>query len=926
MALGEGAAPPEITLVLRPAGGLMMQLLSTAVDLATHINNYDPGNGTHPLTATTEGSTVTVTGTVTGVTTALVLAIDPGVRVVWQANFSGSTHLPLVTAMDGGVFEMTDGTIVNDNTGPALQGDSGTALLLRGGEVRSTPAHGTAVYSPNASSTITIDGGTIEAKSEYGHAIISSAKVTVQSGLVKALNNGVAIETRGGADVEVTEGLVWANGAAISASGGVTMRGGATQANPGTAVTAEGDVLVTGGEVSAKGPNGRAIATVANVSVSTAAGTAVWITSDSSHAIFTSGKTITVDGGFIESGGDNSAALSAANGSVLVHDGYVGSTSDVFGSAISALNVTIKGGNIVAKSNDATIGANDSVTIQGGVIEARGSGIAIRTKTAGDVNVLSGEVSSATGYAIDAGMVTMDGGSVHSTDSLAINTGDLLMREGVVYSTNNIAIVADGHAQIEGGQVSAEKENTLGIRGSLTMSGGTVRCGSEDLPPIFAVLTNVDIEISGGLVLATGAHNSAIEGEDMNIRISGGQIVSQNDAAIDDYGSGSTTLSGSVTLSGGVVLGRGQITTDVVKSSLSGPMNESVIIAWRAEATGPYAERSNEDLLVFAAADETPVTFFWLNQWGTQTGVRYETVSGTVGFAPVDVALQEVILDMTLPSFAPVTEGYKTVAPEAIEIQNAGDLMASGIKVSLTGEEADCFELKAGSDTVAAQSSLTDWTLRPVDGLQPGSYTVMVTLEWLLGGQALTLPLTFDVNPVEGPYLSEWTTVTPQGPLKLSVWCETLPSRGGFKAIEQGSELYKNLLGSDGEKYEVLWAYDISLEQPWQAAAGKQATLLQQGLASYEGRGVRLVHQAASGRQTSDGSVKNGSVSFEMEPNFSPFMLLVEKENGSSSSENNPPAATPTSSIPKTGDDTPLALLVTLAVASASVLFLRRKR
>ncbi|MCL2059268.1 MAG: S-layer homology domain-containing protein [Oscillospiraceae bacterium] len=237
----------------------------TASELEESINNFDHG-GDGNLTATASGDTVTVTGVVTGVTKMLELIIDPGVTVVWKADYSGPGSIHLIYLSGTGIFEVAEGgalttsgitnaigtTGVQSNvvvSGGVLKAENTVisangSIVMSGGIVESTK-NGSAL---NCGGTITVSGG------EVIGTITSTGVITINDGTVINYGTGVAIYNyTGGSLVTINGGLVESqvSGQTISADS-VTITGGTVKSSGETsAIIVTRNLVVSGGTVSA---------------------------------------------------------------------------------------------------------------------------------------------------------------------------------------------------------------------------------------------------------------------------------------------------------------------------------------------------------------------------------------------------------------------------------------------------------------------------------------------------------------------------------------------------------------------------------------------------------------------------------------------------------------------------------------------------
>ena len=302
---------------------------ATAAQLADTIGNFDPGNGgaaTGQLTARTSGNTVNVTGSVTGVTRQLELNIDAGVKVVWEAAYSGSIDLSMVRILGAGTLEVaTGGSIRNAGMADAIASLGANTVIVSGGTVSATAEKGYGICINEANAVITVNGGAVSSAGDKGAAIYSrgeATKLTVNGGTVKATgidSLGIYITE---ANAEVTVGgsaNVEAEVNAIHISGAnciVKVNGGAVSslaADTGSGIyfsntSSNSTLKVSGGTISATGSNwSHAICVgelAGNASITVSGGTVRSVGEYATIHIKNTSTTLEVSGGFIFGYGD----------------------------------------------------------------------------------------------------------------------------------------------------------------------------------------------------------------------------------------------------------------------------------------------------------------------------------------------------------------------------------------------------------------------------------------------------------------------------------------------------------------------------------------------------------------------------------------------------------------------------------------------
>ena len=291
------------------------------------------------VTASNSGDTVTVTGSRTGVTEQLELDIQSGKKVIWKADYSGTTASGLVLLFGSGVFEVGNGgSVKNNGNGIAIFTSGANATVtINGGAV--SAASECAIGAMGANSTVMINSGTVS--SPVGDptvaviaAVGDNATVEMNGGTVNCTAEGIALGAQGpGSSVKMTGGTVNATaGAGIGAIGvgsSVTMSGGTVTTTTGVGIGAYGDnseVKISGGDVSAA--TGIGIGAIGINSAITIGGGKVSAVNQAAIAVAGTESKVTVNGGFV-----------FAHGTAVTGEGNVinmlnGSTPNISGVAV----------------------------------------------------------------------------------------------------------------------------------------------------------------------------------------------------------------------------------------------------------------------------------------------------------------------------------------------------------------------------------------------------------------------------------------------------------------------------------------------------------------------------------------------------------------------------------------------------------------
>lgn len=370
---------------------------ANATTLKSTIENYNSN-----LTATVDGSTVTVTGTATGVTSILTLDIDQGVKVVWKASITTGDNFQLTRLINltgTGTFEVAEGGRLESPTTTILAVDD---VIISGGEVisNSTGTSSSAIYSKG---NVTVSGGMVSAVQGYAiEATGEDSAVTVSGGTVSSDTGSAIYATGDSATVMVSGGIV-KNAAQYESYPVIYMK---STSNISDNVTVSGT-----GKVQATVGGNKAIKTAGNVLVEGSAEVRAI-----SCGISTSGN-VTVNGGTVSAGGVGGYAIMAEGTSSVVTVGDGSVSCEASGRALYAYGDTA------------------TVTVSGGTVSAIGNGVAIYVPgTNPTVTVSGGTISSDTNYAINIGRSNLTdsaSGNVMVTGAPSTQTRRLFIRPAI---------------------------------------------------------------------------------------------------------------------------------------------------------------------------------------------------------------------------------------------------------------------------------------------------------------------------------------------------------------------------------------------------------------------------------------------------------------------------------------------------------------
>ena len=208
----------------------------TASELVSHINSFNPGV-LDRLQASASGNTVTVTGTVSGATNTLVLNINSGVTVRWEASYTGSAW-PLIRLSGDGTFEVPEGGLISGSGSSIIsltESSNTVSVTVSGGIVRNTNTNYSNAISGSIGSTnnITVTGG--EVSSISGYAITVSGNVSVSGGTVSTES-----DSSSAINVYNASNTVTVTGGTVSATRGQAIRCD----DPSSTVTMSGNSFV----------------------------------------------------------------------------------------------------------------------------------------------------------------------------------------------------------------------------------------------------------------------------------------------------------------------------------------------------------------------------------------------------------------------------------------------------------------------------------------------------------------------------------------------------------------------------------------------------------------------------------------------------------------------------------------------------------
>lgn len=466
--------------------------------------NYAKTAGSNPLTATTEGSSVTVNG---GTFYASVVGGSVAHNYSGTGTIKVSDNGNTSVTIKGGTFNPSQSSLTDE------QGGINLSAAVIGGGLAYGANTSTVLGSKEApvTSSVTINGGTFEPGANGHYAKIVAGSVVANKGGTAIVHGNTTLAMAGGtAHDDLIGGGMVENAAKSTSEYNLNITGDSS-----VTVTGDGTALgeVIGGNYvktsTAKLENS---AKVANSSVTITGGTfaGVDVSKNKAQYIIGGSKTNASGGGtattFVEG---NSSVL--IDGDVTIEDGaLIGGSQAKAGNGAQTTKAT------------AIVKGNSSVTVNEGTLAGViGGGIAETYYGEGDdPHIAISEVKGTSFVVINGGKVTgnsIETGAVASNTrklSAAVVGGGLANDAGSKATVGNTSVtIADGTINgkvVAGG--AAVNGGKSGVEGdtSLTMTGGKVY---GDL-------------IGGGFVdSSAGTANEANVGGSTYITVSGGSLV-----------------------------------------------------------------------------------------------------------------------------------------------------------------------------------------------------------------------------------------------------------------------------------------------------------------------------------------------------------------------------------------------------------------
>lgn len=466
--------------------------------------NYAKTAGSNPLTATTEGSSVTVNG---GTFYASVVGGSVAHNYSGTGTIKVSDNGNTSVTIKGGTFNPSQSSLTDE------QGGINLSAAVIGGGLAYGANTSTVLGSKEApvTSSVTINGGTFEPGANGHYAKIVAGSVVANKGGTAIVHGNTTLAMAGGtAHDDLIGGGMVENAAKSTSEYNLNITGDSS-----VTVTGDGTALgevIGGNYVKTSTADLENSAKVANSSVTIYGGTFAGVNDSANKAQYIIGGSKTN-----ASGGGNATTFVEGNSSVLI-DGDV-TIKD--GALIGGSQA--KAGNGAESEAIATVGGDSSVTVNNGTLAGVvGGGIA--ETYAQDVTAES-IVKGTSSVTINGGNVT---GNSIVTGAVQNNTGKL-----------SAAVVGGGLANDEGSAATVGSTRvtiaTGTINGKVVAGGAAVNGGSSTVTHDTSLtMTSGTVDgdlIGGGFVdssvdsSAGTANNEANVDGSTHITVNGGSLV-----------------------------------------------------------------------------------------------------------------------------------------------------------------------------------------------------------------------------------------------------------------------------------------------------------------------------------------------------------------------------------------------------------------
>lgn len=584
-----------------------------------------------------------------------------------QADLTLSGSSSFISGTNRAGLEVPLGTILT------IFGSTADSLNVTGGKYAAGIGGGYSV-TPAVSGTITIKGGTINAR---GDATVDG------TGAGAGIGGG-----RGGSG-----GTITIDGGDITATGGYRAAGiGGGQGGT------SGTIIIKNGKITALGTT---------YSAGIGGGT------------FRPADSITIEGGTIDATGvGGGAGIGSGYINQDLSETYSGGTINISGGDITARALSQGSGIGSGIITNITYSIPTTVTITGGVINASsysGPGIGSRE---GTITISGGTVTATSnfygagiggGYRESGGTINITGGTTIASG--AVTYGGAGIGGGYPHDTD---VLNGGTINISGGDITATGgEYSAGIGGGYAGTAGTITITGGD---ITAAGSNGGAGIGGGLAGGTGT-----------ITITGGNITATGTESGAGIGKGHGGGNGAIVISQAQVTAASQYGNDVISAGNSGTVHIGFTgdpdpDSWVCD---PFATRADVTL-----------TNGGLNEDGLVLGTCLISGAGAGDLAGSYTEGVKQIVTYGIATigdqiFTVLTEGYNTSDRQtlSITIESTGTGALNNLAVALSGDHAGNFILSQPAlTTLANQGDTTTFTIVPQTMLGAGTYMATVTV------------------------------------------------------------------------------------------------------------------------------------------------------------------------------------------------------
>lgn len=330
----------------------------------------------------------------------------------------------------------------------------------------------------------------------------------------------------------------------------------------------------------------------------------------------------------------------------------------------------------------------------------------------------------------NGGTVFSNGGTVYNNEGLVYNNGGLVYNNGgTVYSNGGTVYNNSGKIYNNGAAVYT---NGGSVEDSVVY--GYYRVSFADDYSALADFEGLDTEPgSGALLIKQGGTCLITPREGCSIILaetSSGKLLGQEDGSylLSDFDE-SLTLTLKFKAQAPVF------------SQESGTYKEALSVELSAaEGAEIYYTTDGSEISEASEKYEGPVA--------VEEGMIIKAAALVQGAEFSDTVQAEyAVPKLTAPKFDTLSEGYSRPAAQGIAVDNSGVAAAKIESVALEGEDAKCFTLNRTNGGLVAAGAVDDstWAVRPIAGLEKGSYTALAVFTFD-SGDTLQVKLSFRVK------------------------------------------------------------------------------------------------------------------------------------------------------------------------------------